>query len=167
MSEAALAKTGDRVFPCPPTARHTARRPSRSFAPCAPSEAYDQVFRVSDRHIEALGLTPAQFDVLATLGDTPGMTCKQLGEGTLITKGTLTGVLDRLEERGLVSRSRGERDSRQVYVKLTPEGEKVFQSTFQPHIDFMSVRFAAMPLDRQAQLTELLHELQRSFAQPG
>ena len=128
------------------------------------AETYDQVFRTSDRHIESLGLTPAQFDVIATLGDTPGMTCKQLGEGTLITKGTLTGVLDRLEERGLISRSRGERDSRQVYVKLTPEGEKVFQSTFQPHVDYLARHFAPMGLDRQAQLTELLRELQRSFA---
>ena len=127
------------------------------------AETYDQVFRASARHIESLGLTPAQFDVIATLGDTPGMTCKQLGEGTLITKGTLTGVLDRLEERGLVSRSRGERDSRQVYVKLTPEGEKVFQATFQPHVDHLGRHFAGIPLERQTQLTELLRELQQSF----
>lgn len=129
------------------------------------AETYEQVFRTSDRHIEKLGLTPAQFDVIATLGDTDGMTCKQLGEGTLITKGTLTGVVDRLEERGLVVRSRGQRDNRQVHVRLTPEGERVFQSTFQPQVDFLACHFAGMPPERQALLAELLRELQQSFSE--
>jgi DNA-binding MarR family transcriptional regulator len=128
------------------------------------AETYEQVFRTSDRHIESLGLTPAQFDVIATLGDTDGMTCKQLGEGTLITKGTLTGVVDRLEERGLVVRNRGQRDNRQVHVRLTPEGERVFHATFQPHVDFLAGHFAGMAPERQALMTELLRELQQSFA---
>lgn len=130
------------------------------------AETYDRVFRTSGRHIEKLGLTPAQFDVIATLGDTPGMTCKQLGDGTLITKGTLTGVIDRLAERGLVSRSRGARDNRQVHVKLTPAGEQVFQATFQLHVDFLGLHFAGMAPERQALLNELLRELQGSFESP-
>jgi DNA-binding MarR family transcriptional regulator len=112
-------------------------------------------------------LTPAQFDVLATLGDTPGLTCKQLGEGTLITKGTLTGVLDRLEAKGLIHRSRGQADSRQVTVTLTPEGEAVFKATFQPHIDYMAQFWDRMPQERQAQLIDLLQELQTAFRCPS
>lgn len=130
-------------------------------------EAYAGVMAVQNRHIESLGLTPAQFDVLATLGDTPGMTCKELGEGTLITKGTLTGVLDRLEGKGLIHRSRGAEDSRQVHVSLTPAGEAVFRATFQPHIDFMAQYWNRMPQDRQKQLTELLRELQAAFRCPS
>ena len=128
------------------------------------AETYEQVFRASTRHIESLGLTAAQFDVIATLGDTPGMTCKELGEGTLITKGTLTGVLDRLEERGLVSRTRGERDNRQVHVQLTPEGERVFEATFQPHIDWLGGYFGAVAPDDQAALVQLLGRLKSAFA---
>lgn len=127
-------------------------------------EAYNQVSAVSNRHIESLGLTPAQFDVLATLGDTPGMTCKQLGAGTLITKGTLTGVLDRLEAKGLISRTRGEQDTRQTFIDLTPEGERVFQETFQPHIDFLGTFFAGVPAEHQARLIELLGEVRAAFA---
>jgi DNA-binding MarR family transcriptional regulator len=127
------------------------------------AECYQTVFRVDSRHIETLGLTAAQFDVLATLGDTAGMTCKELGAGTLITKGTLTGVLDRLEDRGLIRRTKGEQDSRQIFVTLTDAGEAVFRRTFQPHIDFMGRFFAAMPEDRQRQMQTLLHELQGAF----
>lgn len=134
-------------------------RPLRALA-----EAYNAFATVGARHIESMGLTPAQFDVLATLGDTPGMTCKQLGEGTMITKGTLTGVLDRLEAKGLIQRTRGEQDSRQVFVKLTPEGEAVFQQTFQPHIDFLGRYMGHMPPEHQQQLAELLRELRRAFS---
>lgn len=130
-------------------------------------ETYATIMAIDNRHVESLGLTPAQFDVLATLGDTPGMTCKQLGEGTLITKGTLTGVLDRLEAKGLIHRSRGETDSRQVFVSLTPEGEAVFTATFQPHLDYMGKFWEGMPLERQQLLTELLRELQAAFRGPS
>lgn len=128
-------------------------------------ECHETVMRLLARHIEALGLTPAQFDVIATLGDTPGLTCKQLGQGTLITKGTLTGVLDRLESRGLIKRAKGEQDSRQVFITLTDEGERVFQQTFQPHIDYAGQFFSKMPLDRQQKLQALLRELQATFSE--
>lgn len=60
--------------------------------------------RCSGAHVRELGLTPAQFDIIATLGNTDGMSCKELGEKTLIIKGTMTGVLNRLEQKGLLSR---------------------------------------------------------------
>lgn len=98
--------------------------------------------KISGAHVRSLGLTEAQFDVIATLGNTAGMTCKQLGENTLITKGTLTGVLDRLEEKGLVQRCRAHTDKRQMTVRLTAGGEDVFQKTF-PQIVENGQRFFA------------------------
>ena len=94
-------------------------RTLRSLAECYQAfEAY------SGAHVRKLGLTSAQFDIVATLGNTPGMTCKELGEKTLITKGTLTGVLDRMEMRGLIRRSPSDADRRQVFVALTPQGNR-------------------------------------------
>ena len=75
-------------------------------------EAYLAFYRVGNRHIQSMGLTPGQLDVIAELEGTDGLTCSQLSEKTLTTKGTLTGVLDRLENRGIVHMSlRRERQS--------------------------------------------------------
>ena len=76
------------------------------------------------------GLTPAQFDIIATLGNTQGMTYKELGDKTLITKGTLTGVIERLEAKGLVARTRSSDDKRSFSVCLTAQGDAVFAEVF-------------------------------------
>lgn len=76
------------------------------------------------------GLTHPQFDIIATLGNTPGMTYKELGERTLITKGTLTGVIDRLEQKGLVERVRNRDDRRSFRVRLTAAGDTLFGVVF-------------------------------------
>ncbi|MES2901724.1 MAG: MarR family transcriptional regulator [Pseudomonadota bacterium] len=86
--------------------------------------------RFSGESARRSGLTPAQFDIIATLGNTPGMTYKELGDKTLITKGTLTGVIERLEQKGLVLRSRSEDDKRSFFVRLTMGGEQVFREVF-------------------------------------
>ncbi len=86
--------------------------------------------RFSGEAVRRCGLTHAQFDIIATLGNTPGMTYKELGDKTLITKGTLTGVIDRLDSKGLVQRSRSREDKRSFSVCLTAEGEKVFAAVF-------------------------------------
>jgi MarR family 2-MHQ and catechol resistance regulon transcriptional repressor len=86
--------------------------------------------KASSARVRTLGFTESQFDIIATLGNTSGMTCKELGEKTLITKGTLTGVLDRLDKKGLITRNQGDDDRRQFLVKLTPAGEQTFADIF-------------------------------------
>lgn len=86
--------------------------------------------RYSGESVRQYGLTHAQFDIIATLGNTSGMSYKELGERTLITKGTLTGVIERLEQKQLVLRERSDEDKRSYFVRLTDSGEAVFRDVF-------------------------------------
>ena len=86
--------------------------------------------RYSGESVRQYGLTHAQFDIIATLGNTSGMSYKELGERTLITKGTLTGVIERLEQKGLVLRERSLEDKRSYFVRLTERGDAVFRDVF-------------------------------------
>ncbi|MGV7210945.1 MarR family winged helix-turn-helix transcriptional regulator [Oxalobacteraceae bacterium A2-2] len=98
--------------------------------------------RLSGEHVRRCGLTHAQFDIIATLGNTPGMTYKELGEKTLITKGTLTGVIERMEAKGLVERERNADDKRSYFVRLTPAGERLFEDVFPRVVSHGSAVFA-------------------------
>ncbi len=95
--------------------------------------AYQAFERYSAAHVGTMGLTPAQFDVVATLGNTAGMNPKMLGARTLITKGTLTGVIDRLLAKGLVRRDPDPRDGRGQIVRLTDDGQALFEQVFPAH----------------------------------
>ncbi len=87
------------------------------------------------------GLTTGQADVIFTLGNTDGRTFKQIGERTLITKGTLTGVIDRLEQKGLVKRVACTNDRRSVLVSLTTKGKRTFEREFPRQIAYLKERF--------------------------
>ena len=106
------------------------------------AECYQAFERLSQDNLRRrTGLTPAQFDIIATLGNTNGMTFKELGEKTLITKGTLTGVVDRLESRGLVVRIAHMEDRRRTIVRLTGTGEQEFNRVFSPQIAHCKLPF--------------------------
>lgn len=106
------------------------------------SECYHGFEKMSDSDIRKTGLTQAQFDIIATLGNTAGMTFKELGQKTLITKGTLTGVVNRLENRQLVRRITSLEDRRNTIVQLTDAGERAFEQLFDAHIQFCKQPFA-------------------------
>lgn len=105
------------------------------------AECYHAFEKMSGLQIRSFGLTPSQFDIIATLGNTPGMSFKDLGEKTLITKGTLTGIIDRLEAKGLVKRGAKMADRRSTIVQLTDKGKQEFERVFAPHIQFCKQPF--------------------------
>jgi len=127
------------------------------------AEAWQAFDAYSGAHVRSLGLTPAQFDIVATLGDTPGMTCKELGEKTLITKGTLTGVLDRMEARKLIRRQPSEADRRSIFISLTPQGERLFEKVFPAHIGHCNCACAKLSVREHDSLTSLLRKLRDSL----
>lgn len=128
------------------------------------AETYFAFLDKSAPHIRSLGLTGSQFDVIVTLGDTEGMTCKELSEKTLVTKGTLTGVLDRLETKGLVARVPSREDRRSIFIRLTPKGGALFEKVFAAHIRYIQPYFErAFTAAEATKLRELLLRLKASF----
>ncbi len=125
--------------------------------------AYQAFEACSGAHIRTLGLTPPQFDIVATLGNTPGMTATELGEKTLITKGTLTGVVDRLAARGWVERVAHGSDRRCQIIRLTPAGEALFAEVFPAHLAYMARCFARTGAAQHRRWQGVLRELAAVF----
>lgn len=123
------------------------------------AESYHAFERYSALQVRAFGLTPSQFDIIATLGNTAGMSFRELGEKTLITKGTLTGVVDRLEARGTVKRTASKADGRSTLVRLTKKGEAEFERVFAPHIAYLKKPFSMLSEAEMNQLEGLTRKL--------
>lgn len=72
----------------------------------------------------SMGLTGPQRVALRVLGRRPGITAGDLAGILRVHPSTLTGVLHRLEGRGLVRRTRDPEDGRRARLELTPRGRK-------------------------------------------
>ena len=79
--------------------------------------------RIIDTHMEPHGITAAQFKVLIIMAqfgvDTPAELCRNLS----LDSGSMTRMLDRLEQKGFLARKRSEGDRRQVQLVLTVDGQ--------------------------------------------
>jgi DNA-binding MarR family transcriptional regulator len=73
------------------------------------------------------GMTITDLEVVDLLENTGPMTAGQLAELTGLTTGAITGMLNRLEEAGLVRRERDPNDARRVLVRLAPEKDKLHE----------------------------------------
>lgn len=126
----------------------------RAFTVCQ-----QRLDRAMSRALAPFDLTPSQFDVLATLGDTEGLPFKQLSQLALVTAGTLTPVLNRMEAKGLLCRCKDDRDHRQVILKLTPEGQALYEAVFLPYVDRAMATLDTFTPAEQNQLATLLDKL--------
>jgi len=125
-----------------------------------------QRYALYDAEIHRLsgsGLTAPQAKVIFALGNTDGKPCSEITEETLITKGTLTGVIDRLEEKGLVQRWGDTDDGRKIIVALTRLGERVFQREYPRYIKALKPRFDALSSREQEQASALLQRISAQF----
>ena len=79
--------------------------------------------RILDSHLQDFGVTAAQFKVLIIVSqygvDIPAELCRFLS----LDSGSMTRMLDRLEQKGLIARSRCPQDRRQVRLELTADGD--------------------------------------------
>jgi DNA-binding MarR family transcriptional regulator len=87
------------------------------------SKAAQQISRRAREKLAAWGVTPPQYTVLKVLWDGDGQSGAAIGARLVIDSATITGVIDRLEDAGLIKR-RADDDDRRVYrLFLTARGE--------------------------------------------
>lgn len=92
------------------------------FALNAAARAASGAYRAS---LGELGLTYPQFVVLLALWETDGQSVSELGERVRLDSGTLSPLLRRLAEAGLVERRRSSADERRVTIHLTDAGREL------------------------------------------
>lgn len=85
-----------------------------------------------DRPYRAFGLSLSEVDVLGAIAraERTALTCSEIAAATLITKGGITGILDRLETRRLVERAPSRDDRRSIMIQLTEKGVDVCHDLF-------------------------------------
>jgi DNA-binding MarR family transcriptional regulator len=111
------------------------------------------------------GLTGAGYNVLMILAgaDRP-LAPRELGERLLVTRATVTGLVDTLERQGLVRREPSQQDRRMFLIEPTDVGRELLAEVWQEHFPVQTAMMSALS-DREKQtLIRLLGKLQTALS---
>lgn len=123
------------------------------------------VERVASRDIARLGLCRTDFAVLELLLNRGPARVNLIAEGVMLTSGSMTSAVDRLEARGLVRREPDVRDARARVVEITEAGRALIGPAYADHAATMERAFAALAETERDQLLRLLLKLRRGLAE--
>jgi len=122
-----------------------------------------RIFHAVDRHSRQLarlhGLTEPQAICLNAVNRAGELNSGQLARSVSLSPPTVTGILDRLERRGLVRRERAARDKRQVVVCLTEDGRELLDNSPPPLQERFTQRLTELPATRQRQIARSLNDV--------
>lgn len=120
--------------------------------------------RLRRKFAEQFDTTLPRFDAMASLDRHPeGQTMGDLSRALLVSNGNVTTIVRQLHERELVSYHTDPQDRRSAVVSLTPVGQEQFRLLASAHQAWISEEFARFPLEKQADLFNLLADLKQSI----
>ncbi|MBX6314149.1 MAG: MarR family transcriptional regulator [Isosphaeraceae bacterium] len=117
------------------------------------------------RSIAALAMCRSDFAVLEALLHKGPLPVNVIGEKVLLTSGSITTAVDRLEKRGLVERRNAPEDRRVRVVHLTPAGRQLIETVFADHAKDMERLIEVLRPEERATLVELLKKVGRKAAE--
>ncbi len=125
----------------------------------------DLLFDRIGRLLRPLGVSSAGGLVLGLLRDHGSMSPSEIGERLIVTRATVTGVVDSLERRGYVRRQPNPSDRRSVIIELTPDGLAVVAEVRTRIHRQEREWLAAITDDELAAYIDLLHRIQASVSE--
>jgi MarR family transcriptional regulator, 2-MHQ and catechol-resistance regulon repressor len=123
------------------------------------ARAYRAMAARSRRDIERHGLVASEFAALEVLYHKGDLPVGDVAERVLLTSGSMTHVIDKLEQRGLVARLRCPEDQRVTYLAITPPGRALMASIFPAHAEAIRRATAGLVPEEKRTLIVLLKRL--------
>ncbi|MDQ0874392.1 MarR family 2-MHQ and catechol resistance regulon transcriptional repressor [Paenibacillus sp. V4I3] len=123
------------------------------------SKAYKTLMDRAVKDMKQNGLSPSEFTILELLYTKGRIPLQQIGEKILITSGSITYNIDKLEKKGLIKRVHCEEDRRVIYAEITPVGYELFDLTFPGHAETIHSITQGLSLDEKQDIIKLLKKL--------
>ncbi|WP_172256772.1 MarR family winged helix-turn-helix transcriptional regulator [Saccharibacillus deserti] len=123
------------------------------------SKAYKNVMDLAVKDMKKHGLSPSEFTILEVLYNKGRFPLQQIGEKILITSGSVTYNIDKLEKRELLRRVPSPNDRRVIYAEITDQGRELFDRIFPDHAAEVQRIMGGLTADETEAAAELLKKL--------
>jgi len=131
----------------------------------ATTRFYNILLTKIGKEIQEFNLNISEFGVLEMLLHKGEQPVQKIAESILVTSGTISYVIDKLQKKGLVYRKNCEKDKRVFYICLTQSGEKYISDIFPKHQKFIDDLFSNFDNNFKKELTANLFAIQDSLKQ--
>jgi DNA-binding MarR family transcriptional regulator len=108
-------------------------------------------------------LSYPQILILYALVNKEAATITELSQGMKVTQGVVSRMIDRMEEKGMVERSRDQADRRVVTVRLSVEGRKHALSMIDLHLDSIKQQLLKIPSRDRDTFLDVLKSIDREL----
>ncbi|MCI2412029.1 MAG: MarR family transcriptional regulator, partial [Cuniculiplasma sp.] len=91
-----------------------------------------------EKNLERINLGSTEYSILRYLTEEGNMPMVQMANNIMVTQGWITGLIDSMEKRNLVERTRSKDDRRVIELNITKEGSKVFERAKKVHLEYIA-----------------------------
>ncbi|AWB47053.1 MarR family transcriptional regulator [Paenibacillus sp. CAA11] len=123
------------------------------------SKAYKTMMERATKDMKQHGLSPSEFMILEVIYSKRKVPLQQIGDKILITSGSITYNIDKLEKKGLLRRVPSAEDRRITYAEITKEGDDLFDRIFPQHADVIHGMMNTLTTDEKLNTIELIKKL--------
>lgn len=123
------------------------------------SKAYRSLMDQAVKDMKSYGLASAEFMVLEVLYHRTRIPLQQIGEKILVTSGSITYNIDKLEKKGLLKRVPCSEDRRVTYAEITDAGRELFDKIFPRHVASIHDLMHGLDKEEKGQAIDLLKKL--------
>lgn len=123
------------------------------------SRCHRALSRIAESSIEEAGLCLSDFAALEALLHKGPLTITEIQGKVLLASGSMTAAVDRLENKGLITRGPAASDRRAKVLHLTPEGKRVVETAFSRHAAELEAAMAVLKSSERRALYALLKKL--------
>lgn len=113
----------------------------------------------AEKNLLRFGLNVAELRILRVLREQGSSPMNRFRAETMLSQPSITGLVDKLEELGLVERVRSREDRREVLIAITAKGDQTYTKGMDLHRQFVEKAFSALEPDEAQSLVSLLKRL--------
>lgn len=126
-------------------------------------EFYDKIAAWEHDVAKDSGLSPAQMHTIEIVGHNLSLRMKELAARMGVTTGTLTVMVDRLEEQGYLRRTPHETDRRSWLIQLTEKGQMIFVQHHQHHLRLTEEITLTLSVEEREMFSDILEKIARQM----